>query len=183
MGPAGRLSYLFSTPSPLFYIDDSGDVYTKSALSDGVYNLTVIAADSGSPERSATVMLIITVKETNNSTLKFEKSSYRFTVKEEGELRTKVGEVSVKDGESGARITYNINSDDFVPFTIDGSNGTIFTTKVLDREVQSTFLFSVEAVDNSEPPNSATTDVFVQVVDINDNYPVFQNSSYKVAKI
>ncbi|XP_016305843.1 protocadherin gamma-C3-like [Sinocyclocheilus anshuiensis] len=54
--------------------------------------------------------------------------------------------------------------------------------KALDREKQAVIHLTLTAVDGGKPPKSGTTEIIVNVVDINDNIPVFSKSLYK-AKI
>ncbi|XDV37724.1 hypothetical protein PO909_007284 [Leuciscus waleckii] len=54
--------------------------------------------------------------------------------------------------------------------------------KALDREKQSVIQLTLTAVDGGKPPKSGTTEIIVNVVDVNDNIPIFSKSLYK-AKI
>ena len=53
--------------------------------------------------------------------------------------------------------------------------------KQLDREVQSSYRVQVVAYDGGATPNSGTVTVDINVLDINDNNPEFDNQSYQVA--
>lgn len=60
-------------------------------------------------------------------------------------------------------------------------NGTIFTTKLLDRETDSFYNLFVQATDQAEPPStrlSATTSVTIILKDVNDMAPVFRTPNY-----
>ncbi len=50
----------------------------------------------------------------------------------------------------------------------------------LDREMQDTYLLTVIAVDGGVPPRSGSMAVQVQVLDANDNSPVFTQDEYEV---
>nr|XP_012805658.1 protocadherin beta-16 [Jaculus jaculus] len=52
--------------------------------------------------------------------------------------------------------------------------------KELDREVEPELRLTLTAWDGGSPPRSGTTQVCIQVVDINDNAPQFQQQMYKV---
>ncbi|XP_035265775.1 protocadherin alpha-8-like isoform X5 [Anguilla anguilla] len=52
--------------------------------------------------------------------------------------------------------------------------------KALDREKQPEIQLQLTAVDGGNPPRSGTVQIIVNVIDINDNPPVFRNSLYKV---
>ncbi|XP_035265786.1 protocadherin alpha-4-like isoform X15 [Anguilla anguilla] len=52
--------------------------------------------------------------------------------------------------------------------------------KALDREKQSVIHLILTALDGGNPPRSGTMEIIVNVLDINDNPPVFSSSLYKV---
>lgn len=66
-------------------------------------------------------------------------------------------------------------------FTIN-DQGQITTTGLLDREKQSFHILGVFAYTESSPPLTALTEVYVKVLDENDNAPEFDNDLYS-AKI
>ena len=72
-------------------------------------------------------------------------------------------------------ITYSIvDGNNDAVFRIDASSGEIFTTNVSpDFEVYSSYILIVLAVDNGMSPRQASTAVFITIMDVNDNSPIF----------
>ncbi|XP_058654489.1 protocadherin alpha-3-like [Onychostoma macrolepis] len=72
-------------------------------------------------------------------------------------------------------------------FSLDVQNGgdqslsaELVLQKALDREKQPAIQLTLTAVDGGKPPKSGTTQIIVNVVDVNDNIPVFDKPLYKV---
>lgn len=66
-------------------------------------------------------------------------------------------------------------------FTIN-EKGQITTTGLLDREKQAYHILGVFAFTESSPPLTALTEIYVKILDENDNTPEFDNDLYS-AKI
>lgn len=65
-------------------------------------------------------------------------------------------------------------------FHLHPSTGALSTSRGLDRETRAEHTLEVVATDRGSPALSATVTVQVQVMDVNDNSPVFRKSSYSV---
>lgn len=65
-------------------------------------------------------------------------------------------------------------------FRLERSTGLLSTSRALDRERKAKYVLTVTALDQGVPPCSASTVVEVAILDINDNSPVFQSSSYTI---
>lgn len=59
-------------------------------------------------------------------------------------------------------------------------NGSIYTTVKLNREVRDYYELLVVATDGAVHPRHSTLTVAIKVLDIDDNSPVFTNSTYTV---
>ena len=57
-------------------------------------------------------------------------------------------------------------------------NGQIYLQKTIDREKQDSYKLIIRAQDLGDPPKSNTTQVVVNVLDVNDNEPRFPSSNY-----
>ena len=114
----------------------------------------------------------------------FAKQSDLVSVQEDVEVGTTVYTVFASDPDRNlnGKVSYemtasgNIKSDDF--FKINASTGEIRTVKQLDREDMSKHDFTVTAKDGGIPPLRTVMRLTVEVLDINDHSPVFDQKVY-----
>ncbi|XP_054998780.1 protocadherin beta-7-like [Sorex araneus] len=94
---------------------------------------------------------------------------------------------SAQDSDVGSNNlkNYTISSNAYFHINVhDSGEGTIYPELVLDRaldrEKVPELSLTLTAIDGGSPPRSGTTQVHIQVVDVNDNAPQFEHSLYKV---
>uniref|UniRef100_A0A669E8W2 Cadherin EGF LAG seven-pass G-type receptor 1a n=1 Tax=Oreochromis niloticus TaxID=8128 RepID=A0A669E8W2_ORENI len=194
-GEAGRLEYsmeaLFDKRSDdFFYIDSqTGSITTIQALDREVKDthvFKVTVTDNGTPKRSATSYLTVTVSDTNDHTPVFEQNEYRVSIRENVEVGFEVKTVRATDGDapSNADMIYKIVNADEVNsvFEIDPRSGLVRIRERPDRETRAQYQLIVEANDQGKEPSprSATATVYISVEDENDNYPQFTEKRYVV---
>ncbi|XP_060935371.1 cadherin EGF LAG seven-pass G-type receptor 1 [Limanda limanda] len=195
-GEAGRLEYSMeaffdSRSSDFFHIDSqTGSITTVQPLDREVKNthvFKVTVTDSGTPQRSATSYLYVTVSDTNDHSPVFEQTEYRVSIRENVEVGFEVMTIRATDGDSppNANMIYKIvNGDEGVNtvFEIDHRNGLVRIRERPDRETRSQYQLIVEANDQGKDPGprSATATVNISVEDENDNYPQFSEKRYVV---
>ncbi|XP_018578210.1 cadherin-99C [Anoplophora glabripennis] len=140
------------------------------------YQLMIKAEDSG--KLSSTVTVNIKVTDINDKNPEFVGDPYKFSVKE-GLNRTSVGFVHADDADEGinARVTYLIPAD--LPFDVDNETGEITTNRPLDYETQKEYQFVVTAKDGAPDPRIATATVSIEVIDVEDELPVFVKPKYE----
>ncbi|KAM9456207.1 protocadherin alpha-7-like [Clarias gariepinus] len=84
---------------------------------------------------------------------------------------------------SNALKNYRLSTNEF--FSIDVQNdeqsvsAELVLQKALDREKQSTLRLLLNALDGGKPPKFGTLNIIVNVIDVNDNSPVFSMPLYK----
>lgn len=89
--------------------------------------------------------------------------------------------IDLDEGKNG-EVKYSINSKSNVPFVIDQYSGTISVSMSnLDREVKSSYMFDVMAIDGGTPSLNATVRVHVSLVDYNDNPSNFSQAVYSAS--
>ncbi|POI27186.1 hypothetical protein CIB84_009064, partial [Bambusicola thoracicus] len=140
----------------------------------GQFVLSVKVADQGSPPLSATAIVRISVTMADNSHPKFTLKEYQAEVNENVDIGTSVISLSAI---SQSTLVYEIkdgNVDGI--FTINPYSGVITSQKALDYERASFYQLTVQATNMAGMASNAT--VNVQIVDENDNPPVFLFSQY-----
>uniref|UniRef100_A0A8C8AD23 Protocadherin-16 n=1 Tax=Otus sunia TaxID=257818 RepID=A0A8C8AD23_9STRI len=140
-----------------------------------VYNLTVAASDRGLPQRSATVPVLITVRDVNDNPPVFARAEYRTAVSESAPPGTELLRVVAHDADSGPRghVRYTISSGDQRGlFQLHESTGALCLARPLDREAQALHALVVQATD-VPGGHFALVPVAIEVKDVNDNKPYF----------
>ncbi|XP_057206378.1 protocadherin Fat 3a isoform X2 [Triplophysa rosa] len=140
----------------------------------GHYVLSVKATDNGSPALSSTVIVRIAVTLSDNAAPKFPQSEYQAEIAEGVAIGSSVITVNAL---SLSTVTYDIrrgNSDR--TFRINQYSGVITTQKSLDFETLSSYVLTVTSSNMAGQVSNAT--VTVNILDQNDNAPVFQQLRY-----
>ncbi|XP_032965641.1 cadherin-10 isoform X2 [Rhinolophus ferrumequinum] len=106
----------------------------------------------------------------------FSRSSYLFEVHEDIEVGTIIGTVMARDPDSTAspiRFSLDRHTDLDRIFNIHSGNGSLYTSKPLDRELSQWHNLTVIAAEINNPKQMTRVAVFVRILDVNDNAPQF----------
>ncbi|XP_056328883.1 protocadherin alpha-8-like [Danio aesculapii] len=94
---------------------------------------------------------------------------------------------AARDPDSGSNSvqTYKLSHTEYFRIEIidlddDGKVPALVLQKPLDREVSKIMKLQLTALDGGRPPKSGTMDIIIDVLDINDNAPVFTKDTYSV---
>lgn len=145
------------------------------------YALTVQAIDGGSPPLSDRAAINITVTDSNDNAPVFSLESYGARVREDAEVGARVLQVIADDADSGAngRVAYSIaRGDRDGHFSIDADTGYVSVAAPLDREAIPAYVLEVRARDRGLPALETTALVNIEIVDANDNPPLFARTNY-----
>nr|XP_026648726.1 protocadherin-23 [Zonotrichia albicollis] len=158
---------------------------TRSLDREDISNFTLVIEchDLGSPLRSSTAQLYLTVLDENDHSPLFAKTQYQISVTEDLEEGSAILDLSASDEDAGlnGEVMYSLIDDTYGAFAINSATGSIVTTKALDRETKSQYTFRAVASDCSPHfPRSTTVSVAVHVNDVNDNNPVFLQNPIRV---
>lgn len=75
--------------------------------------------------------------------------------------------------------TGNSELMDSIEIDINSGNLILVDNKGLDREVLDRFALNIEAVDKGQPPLRSQATVIINILDINDNAPIFKRRKYQ----
>ncbi|XP_061608209.1 protocadherin Fat 3 isoform X2 [Phyllopteryx taeniolatus] len=180
---------LVDSANGVFSIDPvSGVVVLERPLdreNQDSYRLRVRATDQAGLQGAlfSQVDLTVLVLDVNDNAPVFQRRDYTVTVPEDVAVGTEVLRVLATSADIGpnAEISYRIRSgNEMAKFSIDRNLGSLFVADDLDFEVCKDYYLTVEAWDGGSPPLSAATMVTIQLMDINDNAPVFSQDVYNV---
>ncbi|XP_061729707.1 protein dachsous [Cydia pomonella] len=149
------------------------------------HTLVISAKDGGVPSLSANLTLAVDVQDVNDNTPVFEHESYSASVLESEAINTKILEIQAIDKDTGnnARLTYRIISSENTTnegfFQVQPTTGWVYLAKALDRETAAQHKMTITATDNGMPPLSASASLIINVIDANDNDPVFSKAAYQ----
>ncbi|XP_007486899.1 cadherin-12 isoform X2 [Monodelphis domestica] len=104
----------------------------------------------------------------------FSKPLYTMEVYEDTPVGTIIGAVTAQDldvGSSAVRYFIDWKNDGDSYFTIDGTEGTIATNELLDRESTPQYNFSIIASKISNPSLASKVNVLINVLDVNEFPP------------
>ncbi|XP_047190617.1 protocadherin gamma-A11-like [Scophthalmus maximus] len=141
----------------------------------------LIAVDGGTPQRSGTVNIDITVLDVNDNPPVFNQSIYRATVLESATPGTHIIGVNATDADSGSNgvVTYafsNLKGNVANMFTIDKNTGTITVSGQIDYEKDKKHEIRIEAKDQGGLTDLSK--VIIDIVDVNDNAPIISVMSF-----
>uniref|UniRef100_A0A3P9MCZ3 Cadherin domain-containing protein n=1 Tax=Oryzias latipes TaxID=8090 RepID=A0A3P9MCZ3_ORYLA len=144
-------------------------------------SLKLLAVDGGTPQRSGSVNIEITVLDANDNPPVFSQSVYKATVEENAPKGTYITTVNASDADSGTNglVTYsfsNVKGKSAEKFEIDSLSGKITVCGDVDYEKDKRYELRVLAKDQGGL--SDATKVVIEVADINDNAPVINIMSF-----
>uniref|UniRef100_A0A8C0XQH5 Cadherin-23 n=1 Tax=Castor canadensis TaxID=51338 RepID=A0A8C0XQH5_CASCN len=191
-GLNGLVSYRMQVGMPRmdFLINSSSGVVVTMAELDreriAEYQLRVVASDAGTPTKSSTSTLTIRVLDVNDETPTFFPAVYNVSVSEDVPRDFRVVWLNCTDNDVGlnAELSYFITGGNVDgKFSIGYRDAVVRTVVGLDRETTAAYTLVLEAIDNGPvgKRRTGTATVFVTVLDVNDNRPIFLQSSYEAS--
>uniref|UniRef100_UPI0037E70737 protocadherin beta-15-like n=1 Tax=Semicossyphus pulcher TaxID=241346 RepID=UPI0037E70737 len=136
--------------------------------------LLLTAFDGGSPRRSGTVVIHVTVLDANDNVPVFSQTVYKASLPENSPLDTLVITVSAADADEGlnSEITFAFDhvSDENNVFSLHSKSGEVRVSGAIDYERESSYEMQISAKDGLGLVSYAT--LIIEITDVNDNAPV-----------
>uniref|UniRef100_A0A2I3HFW5 Protocadherin Fat 4 n=1 Tax=Nomascus leucogenys TaxID=61853 RepID=A0A2I3HFW5_NOMLE len=186
-GLNSEVEYFISNDNHLgkFKLDnDTGWISVASSLISDLnqnFFITVTAKDKGNPPLSSQATVHITVTEENYHTPEFSQSHMSATIPESHSVGSIVRTVSARDRDAAMNglIKYSISSgNEEGIFAINSSTGILTLAKALDYELCQKHEMTISAIDGGWVARTGYCSVTVNVIDVNDNSPVFLSDDY-----
>ncbi|XP_070407822.1 protocadherin beta-15-like [Nothobranchius furzeri] len=136
--------------------------------------LLLTALDGGSPQRSGTVVIHVTVLDANDNAPVFSQAVYKASLPENSPLDTVVLTVTAADADEGVNgeVIYGFDhvSDENQMFSLHPKTGEVKVAGAIDYEKESKYEMQISAKDGLGLASHAS--VLVEIIDVNDNPPV-----------
>uniref|UniRef100_A0A8C6T696 Cadherin domain-containing protein n=1 Tax=Neogobius melanostomus TaxID=47308 RepID=A0A8C6T696_9GOBI len=137
-------------------------------------SLLLTAFDGGSPQKSGTVIIHVTVLDANDNAPVFSQTVYKASLPENSPPDTLVITVTATDADEGINsdITYSFDdpSDDHRIFTLNPTSGEVRVADLIDYEKESSYEIQISAKDGLGLASHAM--LIIEIADVNDNAPV-----------
>nr|XP_057919063.1 protocadherin alpha-C2-like isoform X3 [Doryrhamphus excisus] len=190
-GSNGDVFYSFSSYTPervrqMFSVDaNTGKITIQNNIDyeeTNTYEMYIQATDKGPAAVAVHCKVVVEVLDVNDNIPEIILSSLSSPVREDARADTVVALISINDRDSGPnkQVTVEIQPDS--PFKIKSfrNHYTVVTAAFLDRETISSYNVTVNAIDAGTPSLSSQMTFKVDVADVNDNPPRFDETSYTV---
>ncbi|XP_036450612.1 protocadherin gamma-C5-like [Colossoma macropomum] len=191
-GSNSEITYCFEPNTPmsiqnLFSIDsEQGAISVKDVLdfeTVSSFKFEVIASDKGASPLEGLCSVEIEILDVNDNVPEILLKSVPKPVREDAPLGTVVALIGAKDSDSGENGKVHLRIQSGLPFTLKPSISNYYalvTDSYLDQETFPKYTVEITAQDSGSPPLESKTQIYVDVLDVNDNPPVFPHSSYTV---
>lgn len=132
-----------------------------------------IAAING--KQTAMTFLNVIILDENDNNPKFDKPFYRRSIMENSQIGTNILNVIAIDADKNKSVIYELDGPDEILnyLHLDAVSGEILVQDKIDHEIFEWLNFTVRARDSGVPQRSSLADVYVQILDENDNQPYF----------
>uniref|UniRef100_A0A0M3IE04 Cadherin n=1 Tax=Ascaris lumbricoides TaxID=6252 RepID=A0A0M3IE04_ASCLU len=160
-------------------------VFDRESISvNGSFNIILVA------QPAAIISVHVTVLDINDNDPVFPSSFMNVSIVESAAIGSRVALHSATDadfGDNGTIVSYSIEDSQSVFMLVRSTSHSgddvllLELTESLDREQKDLYVVNVSASDGGNPPRFGYSTVLVNVLDANDNAPVFEQSHYEAS--
>lgn len=164
------------TPISIKVNDSSKLDYDVDDEEQRLFVFDVVASVNG--EEMSSTRVNVKLLDMNDNAPVFDLPQYKFNVLENSEIGMKIGNITAKDKDYGifGEIEYSLAGFGSNVFKADKILGGLYVAGKLDYEVQKSYSLTMLAKDGGGKGTSVS--VFVDVLDVNDNAPIFEMPEY-----
>ncbi|XP_075129849.1 protocadherin gamma-C5-like [Leptodactylus fuscus] len=188
-GANGEIQYSYDghtskSARQLFALNENtGEIYMDGLVDyeeQSFYELSIKAEDKGFPKLQGKCIVQVEVEDVNDNPPEITFTSVSNNIPENAPSGAVVGFINVKDEDSGKNGEIRLDLSPNVPFRIRSHQNryALVTDGNLDREETPQYTIELTAGDLGSPPLYSKTSVTLSVSDINDNAPLFTQSTY-----
>ncbi|XP_053541902.1 protocadherin gamma-A11-like [Ictalurus punctatus] len=160
-----------------YYTLITDGILDREAISE--YNVTITAADQGTPSLYSNKILLVRVTDVNDNKPVFDQNVYSAFIPENNSPGFSIISIHASDADSNqnARISYyledmQLNGEPLSSIlSINAETGVVYTLRSFDYEKIKMLQFYVNAQDGGTPALSSSAQIKVQIQDQNDNAP------------
>ncbi|KAM4839832.1 LOW QUALITY PROTEIN: protocadherin-15-like [Urocitellus parryii] len=170
-------------PQRVFNLSETTGILTLGKALDREstdHYILIVTASDGRPDGTSTATVNVVVTDVNDNAPVFDPYLPRNLSVVEEEVNAFVGQVRATDPDAGINGQVHYSLGNFNNLFRITSNGSIYTAVKLNREVRDYYELVVVATDGAVHPRHSTLTLAIKVLDIDDNSPVFTNSTYTV---
>uniref|UniRef100_A0A8C4XA77 Cadherin domain-containing protein n=1 Tax=Erpetoichthys calabaricus TaxID=27687 RepID=A0A8C4XA77_ERPCA len=148
------------------------------------FEFYVQAKDIGPSPISGVCKIIINVRDSNDNYPEIVITSIKTSVMENVLPGTQIALFSIKDldsGDNGKVDCFILENSDFLLQQTNENYYSLLTSVPLDREINSNYNITIMVRDRGTPPLSNHRTISINLIDVNDNPPLFLHESYKIS--
>ncbi|XP_052464300.1 protocadherin gamma-C5 isoform X8 [Carassius gibelio] len=191
-GLNGEVEYSFAAHTPaliqnLFAINPmTGELVVSKQLdyeTSTSYKIDIRARDKGSLAMEGHCRIQVTVLDVNDNVPEIIITSSPKPVREDAPPGTMVALINVKDLDSGVNGNVTLSMSQVTSFKLKptfANHYALVTDSQLDREKFPRYNIELKASDSGSPPLVSSKLISVNILDVNDNPPVFSERVYSV---
>ncbi|XP_050665095.1 cadherin-23 [Leptidea sinapis] len=140
-----------------------------------------MAAIEGGPQQTSSATLTVVVLDQNDNNPKFRKPFYKTSVPENSKNGAHIETLVADDADKNRTMTYVLEgTEDLLELVhIDKSSGQMVVSNRIDHEMYPWINLTCKAIDSGVPPRYSVVDIFIQVLDENDNNPIFESNTFE----